>query len=238
MMNMIEHCRGRLLAVCAVALCGSLGGCASYVSANVTAFQDWQGSDRDRTYTFARAPAQRNDLEQTAYEGLVERELATYGFRRVAEPEAPRGDPAGAPAAGDAPTARYDVGLAYEQRDTVASTPQFLDYGGWGVGGRWAGRGAWGGRGAFGPVPGWAPIVDVPYAASASQLTIRIRERPSGREVYKVSARHDGERAPLMTVMPYLVRSALADFPMPNGTSREVRIPLDRHGMAGAAVVR
>lgn len=223
---LIEHYRGRLMAVFVAAL----SGCTTYLSANVTAFQDWQGSDRDRTYTFERTPAQENDLEQTAYEGLVDRELSTYGFRRV-------GSSGQAGQSGDATTggvdgkaAHYGVSLTYAQRDTVAYAPQFLDYGGWGFNGPRGGRGAWGGRGgAFGA--GWGgPVVDMPYAASASQLTLRIRERSSGREVYKVSARHDGEQTALPAVMPYLVRSALFDFPMPNGTSREVSVPLDRRG--------
>lgn len=224
---MIERYHGRLLAV----FVATLGGCTTYMSANVTAFQDWQGSDRDRTYAFERAPAQENDLEQVAYEGLVDRELSTYGFQRVGPPgQADGSAPRGAAGA----TARYGVSLSYGQRDTVAFAPQVLDYGGLGLGfgGAWGGRGAWGGGrgGAFGA--GWggwgAPVVDLPYAASASQLTIRIRERASGREVYKVSARHDGEQTALPAVMPYLVRSALFDFPMPNGTSREVRLPLGK----------
>ncbi|MGI4859480.1 MAG: DUF4136 domain-containing protein [Janthinobacterium lividum] len=247
-MTMIERYRGRLLAVCAAAL----GGCTTYLNANVTAFQNWQGSDRDRTYTFERMPGQENDLEQDAYEGLVDRELSTYGFRRVGTPgQTGSGADPGAdlrtgtgtstssistkPDAHGA-TARYGVSLTYGQRDTVAYSPQVLDYGGWGFGGPWGGRGAWGrrgGGGAFGV--GWgAPVVDMPYAASASQLTIRIRERPSGREVYKVSARHDGEQIALPAVMPYLVRSALFDFPMPNGTSREVSLPLGKGGTARA----
>ncbi|MCY0388660.1 DUF4136 domain-containing protein [Robbsia sp. Bb-Pol-6] len=228
----IERCRGRLLAVVTIAL----SGCANYLSANVTAFQDWQGSDRDRTYTFERTPAQENDLEQAAYEGLVDRELSTYGFRRVAPPPEQTGAKGGAGGTGGTgAAAHYGVSLTYGQRDTVAYAPQFLDYGGWGFGGPWGGgRGAWAGRGgAFGAGWGTAPIVDVPYAASASQLTLRIRERPSGREVYKVSVRYDGERTALPVVMPYLVRGALFDFPMPNGTSREVRIPLGkRHASA------
>ncbi|MGI4860362.1 MAG: DUF4136 domain-containing protein [Janthinobacterium lividum] len=226
---MIERCRGRLLAV----FVATLGGCTTYLSANVTAFQDWQGSDRDRTYAFERTTAQENDLEQVAYEGLVDRELSTYGFQRVEAPGRADGGAIRDTAEGTAgATARYGVSLTYGQRDTVAFAPQVLDYGGWGFGGAWGGRGGWGGgRGAaFGA--GWggwgAPVVDMPYAASASQLTIRIRERASGREVYKVSARHDGEQTALPAVMPYLVRSALFDFPMPNGTSREVRLPLGK----------
>jgi hypothetical protein len=33
--------------------------------------------------------------------------------------------------------------------------------------------------------------------------------------------------------MPYLIRSALTDFPLGNGTVRTVRIPLDKTGGVG-----
>ncbi len=204
--------RSMLVAVVAVALTG----CASYVSSNVTAFQDWQGSDRERTYTFDRGPEQQNDLEEQAYEQLVSQELSLYGFQPT-------------PAA----RAHYAVNLAYGQRDTTGYMPQvaygydYGGFGGWGPG--WGG--GWG-RHGWGPDPWGAPpqVVNVPYAAFASMLMIRIKDLQSGREVYKVSVRHVGEQVPLPVVMPYLVRSALFTFPMENGATREVKLPVDKNG--------
>lgn len=209
--------RSGLVAVVAVALTG----CASYVSSNVTAFQDWHGSDRERTYMFDRGPEQQNDLEEQAYERLVSQELSLYGFQLT-------------PAA----QAHYAVNLAYGQRDTTGYVPQVAygygyGYGGFGgfgdFGPGWGG--GWGRRG-WGPGP-WAPppqVVNVPYAAFASMLMIRIKDLQSGREVYKVSVRHVGEQVPLPIVMPYLVRSALFTFPMENGATRDVKLPVDKNG--------
>lgn len=185
-----------------------LTGCASYVTSSVTAFQDWNGSDRDRTYAFDHTPSQQNDLEQRAYEQLVDNELSTYGFKLTPIAQA-----------------RYAVNIAFGQHETTGYAPQAAyGYGGWGGG--W-GRGGYGW--GYGPWWGPPPIVDMPYPAYASQLTIRIQERASGREVYKVTARNVGDESALPRVMPYLVRSALFDFPMPNGTTRNVRVNVDKH---------
>ncbi|WP_347554812.1 DUF4136 domain-containing protein [Robbsia sp. KACC 23696] len=192
-----------------------LGGCASYVTSNVTAFQDWRGSDAQRTYAFQADPAHQNDLEQSTYQSLVAETLSTYGFSQV-----PRAQ------------AHYAVSVAFAQRQTTGYAPQAIYPGGpfgFGYDPVWRGRRGWG-PGAY-----WAAqptIVNLPYAASASELTIRIAALPDGKEVYKVTARHVGDQTPLPVVMPYLVRSALFDFPMPNGTVRDVKLPADRRNPA------
>jgi hypothetical protein len=71
------------------------------------------------------------------------------------------------------------------------------------------------------------PYVDQLYAIFMHGLTIRFTDRASGREVYKVTATTTGGSPSLVLAMPYLVRSALADFPLENGTTRVVRLPAD-----------
>jgi hypothetical protein len=190
-----------------------LGGCASYVTSNVTAFQDWRGSDAQRTYVFQTDPARQNDLEEASYETLVAQTLSTYGFTQV-----PRAQ------------AHYAVNVAFGQRETTGYAPQAIY-----PGGPFAYDPVWRGRRGWGPSPFWAApptIVSLPYAASVSELTIRIKTLDDGKEVYKVTARHVGDATPLPVVMPFLVRSALFDFPMPNGTVRNVKLPADRHNPA------
>ena len=81
---------------------------------------------------------------------------------------------------------------------------------------------------------GWdmgpAGYVDQSYPIFVHALQIRMTERESGREVYKVSASNSGGESSLVRAMPYLIRSALADFPLGNGTVRTVKIPLDKTG--------
>ncbi|SAL19012.1 DUF4136 domain-containing protein [Caballeronia telluris] len=203
----------------ALALCAlCLAGCTTYVQTQVTAFSDWTGSDTTRTYAFARSPEQQNSIEQSTYEAQVASELSKYSFRAV--PEA---------------SARYKVELAYSIRGDLMTVRQPVYYDPWPMYGPY-GRpywGPWGGWGPYGPWgPGPASYVDQIYPIYVHALQIRMTDRASGREVYKVTAMNSGGEASLIRAMPYLIQSALADFPLGNGTVRTVRIPIDGSGGA------
>lgn len=190
-----------------------LAGCTTYVQTQVTAFSDWQGSDATRTYAFARTPDQQNSIEQTTYEALVANELAKNAFRQV--PEA---------------SAHYRVELAYSIRSDLMTVRQPVYYDPWPMYGPY-GRPYWGPYGAWGPFGPWGPgYVDQTYPVYSHALQIRITDRSTGREVYKVTAMNSAGAPSLIGAMPYLVRSALADFPLGNGTVRTVKIPLDPSG--------
>lgn len=194
----------------------ALSGCASYVTSDVTAFAAWNGSepDRDRTYAFKRSAEQQNSIEQSTYEAQVADELSRYNFRQVA------------PSA-----ARYAVELAYGTRNgsIVVHQPVYTDP--WWPG--WGRPGPWGPWGPWGPMP---PVyVDQALPVFVHSLTIRITERASGKEVYKVTATTPSAQQSLPVAMPYLVRSALADFPLQNGTTRQVRLPAELRTSPGVA---
>jgi Domain of unknown function (DUF4136) len=200
-----------------------LGGCTTYVQTQVAAFSDWSGTDATRSYAFARSPQQQNSIEQKTYEGLAANELATHGFEQTSDA-----------------SARYRVELAYSIRSDRVTVRQqiYADpwpaYGGWyggGGGGAWGPWGPWGGGYGF---P--AGYQDESYPVFVPSLQIRITERESGREVYKVNATNSGSEPSLYRSMPYLVRSALADFPLGNGTVRVVKIPMDKNGSPGTVV--
>jgi Domain of unknown function (DUF4136) len=193
----------------------SLAGCTTYVQTQVAAFSDWSGSDATRTYAFKRSVEQQNSIEQNTYEALAANELASQSFRQV--PDA---------------SARYRVELSYSIRGDVITVRQPVYYDPWPMYGGWYGRPyGWGGYGAWG---GWdmgpTGYVDQSYPVFIHALQIRMTERDSGREVYKVSASNSGGDPSLIQAMPYLIRSALADFPLGNGTVRTVKIPLDKNG--------
>lgn len=197
-----------------------LAGCTTYVQTQVTAFSDWSGTDAARTYAFARSPEQQNSIEQTTYEVLVANELSKYAFRQV--PEA---------------SAHYRVELAYSIRGDVMTVRQPLYYDPWPMYGPY-GRPYWGPWGAWGPYGGpWGPAsygyVDQSYPIFIHALQIRMTDQSTGREVYKVTAMNSGGESSLIRAMPYLVQSALADFPLGNGTVRTVKIPLDNAGGGG-----
>jgi hypothetical protein len=192
-----------------------LAGCTTYVQTQVTAFSDWSGgSDATRTYAFERRGEQQNSIEQTTYETLVAGELSKYNFRQV-------------PAA----SAHYSVALAYSVRGDLMTVRQPVYYDPWPMYGPW-GRpywGPWGGWGGYGP---WGPAgyVDQSYPVYIHALQIRMTDKTTGREVYKVTAVNSTDDASLYGAIPYLARSALADFPLGNGTVRTVTIPVDKNG--------
>jgi len=209
---------GAAMAVLTVLTVLTLGGCASVVTSHVTAFQDWPGGAQHPSYAFDPTPEQKNDLENQAYEQLVEAALRRHGFELAT-----------------ADHAMYAVRLQYGQRDTTAYAPQvaypYSVFGpGFGVG-YGPDFGGWGRRG-WGPGPWWGPppVVDVPYAARESALTVFIADKKSGQELYKVTAQSTGNPTSLVVVMPYLVRSALFDFPLPNGTVRDVKVGVAKDG--------
>ncbi len=185
-----------------------LSGCTTYVSTQVTAFSNWSGSDATRTYSFARTASQQNSIEQSTYEQLVANELDAYAFRRV-----PGAD------------ARYLVGLTYDTHGDTVTVTQPVFYGNPWPGPYWRPIGPWG---PFGPFP--PDYVTQSYPVFTHTLGIRITERASGKEVYNVTARNTDEDPSLVHAMPYLVRSALADFPLANGVVRTVRIRYDKRG--------
>ncbi|TAL96297.1 MAG: DUF4136 domain-containing protein [Paraburkholderia sp.] len=200
----------RCVAMLLSAMAVTLSGCTTYVTTQVTAFSDWSGSDATRTYAFTRASDQQNNLELSTYETLVGNELANQAFRRVS-----------------ARDAHYLVGLGYGIRSDMVTVSQPVYYYN-----PWPGPYYWGRPmdpwGPFGPFP--AGYVDQSYPVYTHLLSIRITDRASGKEVYNVTARNSGAESSLVRAMPYLVRSALADFPLGNGVVRTVRIPLDRSG--------
>lgn len=201
--------RVRRMAVPALAICVMwLSGCTTYVTTSVTAFSQWNGSDATRTYAFARMPAQQNSLEQATYEQLVASELERYSFK-----EAPSGQ------------AHYLVSLMYSTQGETTTVTQPVYYPNSWPGYYWRPIDPWG---PFGPYP--SGYVSQTYPIYMHTLRIRIAERASGREVYNVTAHNTDEEPSLVGALPYLVRGALADFPLGNGVVRTVRIPLDKHG--------
>ncbi|OAJ57526.1 transmembrane lipoprotein [Paraburkholderia ginsengiterrae] len=193
------------------ALTALLSGCTTYVTTQVTAFSDWSGNDASRTYAFTRAADQQNNLELTTYERFVANELATHAFREV-----------------DKGQARYLVGLSYGIRSDMVTVAQPVYYNPWPA--PYWGRpfDPWGPWGAF-PA---TTYVNETYPIFTHLLGVRITERATGKEVYNVTARNSGAESSLVRAMPYLARSALADFPLGNGVVRTVQIPLDKNGGA------
>jgi hypothetical protein len=188
-----------------------LAGCTTYVTTQVTAFSDWSGNDASRTYAVTRAADQQNNLELSTYERFVANELATHSFRQV-----------------DSAQARYLVGLSYGIRSDMVTVSEPVYYNPWPAPYWGYGRpfDPWGPWGAF------PTYVNQSYPIFTHLLGVRITERASGKEVYNVTARNSGGESSLVRAMPYLARSALADFPLGNGVVHTVKIPVGKNGGA------
>jgi hypothetical protein len=192
------------------ALAVTLSGCTTYVTSQVTAFSAWDGgSDATRTYAFTRTPDQKQSIERSTYEQLVASGLATQSFRQVSESNA-----------------HYLVGLAYGSRMDQVTVAQPVFYNPW-PGPYWGPVNPWGAWGPYGPA-----FVNQTYPVYTHALGIRITDKATGKELYNVTARTSGDEPSLVRAMPYLARSALANFPMANGSVQEVKLPLDKSGGA------
>ncbi|CAB3766373.1 DUF4136 domain-containing protein [Paraburkholderia solisilvae] len=205
----------RQAALTFAALASLLAGCASYVTTQVTAFSNWDGgSDATRTYAFQRTASQQNSLEDSTYEQVVANELATHAFRQV-----------------DLQQAHYVVSIAYGTRSAMAltSVPAYY-YDPWPGPYYWGRPYGWGGWGPWGPYGGG--YVAQSYPVYTHTLGVRITDRASDKEVYNVTARSSGDEPSLVYAMPYLARSAMADFPLGNGVVRTVKLPVDSQGGA------
>ena len=210
-MNIHQWTRRAALLLAALAVL--LSGCTTYVTTQVTAFSDWSSNDAVRTFAFTRPPGQQSNLELSTYERIVANELAVHAFREV-----------------DNAQARYLVGLSYGIRSDMVTVAQPLYYNPW-PGPYW-GRpfDPWGPWGPWGPYQ--SAYVNQTYPIFTHLLGVRITERATGKEVYNVTARNSGEESSLVRAMPYLARSALADFPLGNGVVHTVKLPLDKNGSA------
>ncbi|CAB3794028.1 hypothetical protein LMG28614_03827 [Paraburkholderia ultramafica] len=191
-----------------------LSGCTTYVTTEVTAFSDWSSNDAIRTFAFTRAANQQNNLELTTYERMVANELTAHAFHEV-----------------DSARARYLVGVSYGMRSDMVTVAEPVYYNPWPA--PYWGRpfDPWGPWGPWGPYS--TTYVNQSYPIFTHLLGVRITERATGKEVYNVTARNSGAESSLVRAMPYLARSALADFPLGNGVVHTVKIPL---GTSGGAV--
>jgi hypothetical protein len=198
------------------ALCLLLGGCASTIQSEVTAFHEWPAELRDRSFVFERNRDTENNLEYRNYENLVRGELLRLGFADAA----------------DARSARLKVALRYsiDVRDIRVIQPVIVDS--WGS--PWYGP-RWHRYGPLNPFydPFWPGIPVVAYQDARYQLFTRllnvtISQTVDARKLFDVTVKSEGSNGSLATVMPYMVRSAFAEFPGRSGVPRIVNLKMEK----------
>ena len=193
-----------------------LTGCASTVTTEVTAFRDagWT-NDAPRTYAFDHAPQQDAQLDRQTYELWLSQALAGIGFEQAPPKQA-----------------RYLVAMDYDAApgfvrvaETVYPDPW---YGPWGP--YWGPYGGYRPWGPYGWGPGyWPPqtvVRDVPV--TFSNLRVFFKDAASGKRVYQVTARNTTEGGDLTAVMPYMIRSAFANFPGESGRPQRITLEVQK----------
>ena len=192
-----------------------LAGCAtSMVRSDVTVFHEWPAELRDKVYVFERSKEQDNNLEYRSYENLVRSELQRLGFAEAAVNQAPR----------------LKVSITYGMRGRdvrviEATAPDPFWYNSPLYGHRWRGRGYYGPYyDPFWPVVPSTDYVENTYQIYTRQLAILIAQATSGKKLYNVTVNSEGTTGSMAAVMPYLVRSAFAEFPGTSGVPRQVTL--------------
>lgn len=205
----------RIISLGLAALTLLLGGCATVIRSDVTAFNEWPADLPNKSYVFEHTAAQSNDLEYRNYENLVGAELQGLGF-----------NPAGDTAPQLKVALRYDIAA----RDVRVVEPVVADpmwYGPYGPYG-------WGRPGLYSPFydPFWyAPQVvgqrEYNYQLFQRRLNIAITRAGNGQKLYDVTVTSEGKMNSLPAVMPYLIRSAFTDFPGKSGVTHQVKLKVE-----------
>ena len=193
-----------------------LAGCASQqvVKSDVTTFHEWPDTLQDKVYVFERTKEQDNNLEYRSYENMVRDELKRLGFKEAATNQAP--------------TLKVMVDYGISVRDVREIYPVMVNPG-W-PGPYWRGP-YW--RGFYGPYydPFWygPPVVEQResnYQVFTRRLHVVIAQFSGDKKLYDTTVVSEGSNGLLAVVMPYLVRSAFAEFPGKNGVPRRVELKM------------
>lgn len=207
----------RLIAAFLAAFSILLGGCATTIKSEVTAFHDWPQDLSGKTYVFERTTEQNNSLEYRNYENLVRAELNRLGFVETSPAQTP--------------ALKVMMGYGVTVRDVQQVYPVVVDSYSPFMNPYWYGP-AW--RGYYSPFydPFWygPPVVEQRvsnYQVYTRQLRIVMARASDNKRVYEVSVISEGSSPSMASVMPYMVRSAFADFPGKNGVPHVVELKMN-----------
>jgi hypothetical protein len=206
----------RWLSALVLALSAVMAGCSTVIRSDVTTFHEWPANLPDRSYVFERTKDQNNSLEYLNYENLVRTELHRLGFVEAA--------------ANTTPVLKAALSYNIRGRDVTEVYPVVVSPGWYGPG--WYGP-AW--RGYYGPYydPFWygPPIVEQrvsQYQLFTRQLHIALSHFTDGKKLYETTVLSEGTNPSLAAVMPYMVRSAFADFPGKSGVPHRVELTVEQ----------
>lgn len=212
--------------VCGVAW---LSGCAATsVTSQVQSFGPWPPGRQPGTFAFdvlpsQQAPQQPGAVSQDKLQAAALPTLKALGFALLPPDQAQRAD------------VLVQLGLSVRVEPRLRYEPYgpFGPFGPWGLFppgayayphgtyGRspphWRGGSVWWG-------PGWAASMEPPWVTL--RVDVILRDRHTSQVLYETHASHDRLGAVDESVLPYLVRAALQDFPDAPPGPRVIDIPL------------
>lgn len=196
-----------------------ISGCATTFTSQVSVFHEWPDTTPDKSYIFERAPGQENNPEHKIYEEMLRNRLQNLGFKEVN--------------VGATPALKVEMQYATTLREIQLSPlwqPVMYDpywrlhfsrgiyhpyfsaypyYWGW-----------------WGYPRGW---VDVSVRSTyLHQLEIRISEMTSAKKLADIKVSSEQFNPEIASYMPYLIESALKDFPGKNGSTSKVELKLEK----------
>ncbi|MBI1771182.1 MAG: DUF4136 domain-containing protein [Burkholderiales bacterium] len=195
-----------------------LGGCATTFTSQVSVFHEWPGATQDKSYIFERAPGQENNPEHKLYEDLLRTRLQTLGFKEIG--------------AGATPALKVELRYATTIREVKPSLfwqPGIYDpY--WGL---HFSRGIYRRNYLYYPTFSTWPYyprgaLDM-YVRSTylHQVQIRISEMGKNKVLADIKTSSEQDNEEISLYMPYLMDSALKDFPGKNGSTSKVEFKVE-----------
>lgn len=195
-----------------------LSGCATTFSSQVSVFHEWPGATQDKSFIFERAPGQENNPEHKLYEDMLRSRLQNLGFKEVMP--------------GATPVLKVEVQYATTLREIQYSPfwqPGIYDpY--WGL---HFNRGIYRRHpmyySPFWGLPayprGWSDISM--RSTYLHQLQIRITELNGNKKLADIKASSEQFNPEISLYIPYLMDSALKDFPGKNGSTSKVEFTVN-----------
>jgi hypothetical protein len=204
-----------LLSACILAVSTLVAGCTTIIRSDVTTFHEWPETLPDKSYVFERTKEQNDSLEYRNYENLVRNELNRLGFT-----EAP---------ASTKPALKAAMSYTVNGRDVLEVYPVVVHpysyYPYW--------YSPW--NGYYGPFydPFWygPPVVEQrvsQYQLFNRQLHVSLARMSDNKKLFETTVVSEGTNSSLASIMPYMVRSAFAEFPGPSGVPRRIEFKMEQ----------
>lgn len=187
-----------------------LASCASYITSEVSVFENWKNDGTHANYAFYEIYP--DNLETRTYQKIVASELSQHGFNLV-----------------EINKAQYLIKIDYGSREKLGNALQTI----WPAAVNTWPYGCALAQNCFDQLNTWnrwetgPQFINTTYSFEEVFLTLLFIRQSDHKEVYRVLARAEANDLPLVRAMPYLIRSVLQGFPQHNGSVLRVKLPRD-----------